>query len=75
MPRDRVPAGCCAACGKETITCFYNHFENAAEIIDSWEHRCTNCGGRETNAFRRAKDAALDVDPRKCPFCGRQAPA
>lgn len=77
MPHDRQPGGKCPKCASEQLVCFYNHFVRDELTIDSWEHKCPNCGFRETKAFRSdapAADAA-SVDPTVCPYCGRRPSA
>lgn len=75
MPRDTQLAGPCPKCGQGTVTCFHNRFEDDQKRIDSWEHRCADCGYRQTQAFRSDEaPAEPPADPRVCPYCGRQAP-
>jgi hypothetical protein len=72
MPRDRRILGDCPHCGQENYTCSYNHFQTEGLRIDSWEHKCPDCGHRETQAFRSdADDLADGFDPEVCPFCAR----
>ena len=49
-------------------------FEGPAERIDSWEHRCADCGYRETQAFRASEltPGPQAANPRICPFCRRE---
>ena len=68
MPRDRKEIGDCPKCQQGVVTCTYNCFVKD-ERIDSWEHRCGDCGYRETQAIRAAPDTP---GPTTCPFCGRQ---
>lgn len=73
MPRDVATAGACPKCGAAGLACGYNHFEKGELTIDSWEHRCPNCGHRETMAFRSDQPAAEQAaDPGVCPYCGRR---
>ena len=51
MPRDRQEIGQCTRCNPGTVTCSYNKFTNETREIHSWEHRCSDCGYRETTAF------------------------
>lgn len=79
MPRDIQTVGACAKCGAEAaVTCRYNHFERpeAQLVIDAWEHKCSNCGVRETTGYR-SDDPEEDRPeaPRKCPYCGRDGTA
>ncbi len=71
MPRDRQKAGPCPRCDADALTCTYNRFEDAAERIDAWEHRCLSCSFRETKALRGEEEGEREV----CPFCGRRAAA
>jgi hypothetical protein len=65
------PAGICDHCGGP-ITCRYNHFEKPGLMIDSWEHKCGDCGVRETKAFRaEGDDPQPPPESRTCPYCGR----
>jgi hypothetical protein len=72
MDRDRQMAGPCPKCVSGAVTCLHNHFETATRTIDSWEHRCGDCGYRVTQAFR-TDDSDFDptINPRVCPFCAR----
>ena len=73
MARDRIQAGTCAQCSSGTIVCTYNVFTNPQKRIDSWEHRCDNCGFRVTEAFRSDEPKTPPVaDPEVCPFCARR---
>lgn len=76
MARDQQTIGPCPRCSHGTLRCSYNLFSKDALTIQSWEHRCPECGHRETKAFRSdAADPQPTGDPTVCPFCGRQAPA
>ncbi|MEQ8788860.1 MAG: hypothetical protein RIC55_21290 [Pirellulaceae bacterium] len=75
MARDEVTIGGCPRCGNSAYACRYNFFESGDLQINSWEHRCPDCGHRETRAYRSddEDDAALEgVDPTECCFCGRR---
>ncbi len=75
MPRHQQPAGACPKCQTDAVVCTYNAFDKDGLHVDSWEHKCPNCGHRETRGFRSDDvDLAPDVDPRVCPYCGRTAP-
>jgi hypothetical protein len=66
----------CAKCQGQSVACRFNYFDRGDLQIHSWEHRCPDCGWRETKAFR--SDAPADAaagDPAVCPWCGRQATA
>jgi hypothetical protein len=67
-------AGNCSACGGP-VTCRYNHFEKPGLAIDSWEHKCSDCGKRETQAFRQEGESAAtsNLSNRTCPYCNRTA--
>ncbi len=75
MPRDRQPAGECPQCGANELECTYNHFESDELTIDSWEHKCPNCGFRDTKAYRSDDEPEDEVDaviaPHTCPYCER----
>lgn len=74
MTRNRQPAGECPKCHTPNLTCFYNHFDRGDLIVDSWEHRCTDCGYRITRGYR-SDDPPEDlegVDLATCPWCGRK---
>jgi DNA-directed RNA polymerase subunit RPC12/RpoP len=73
MARDRQTAGSCSQCDA-SVECSYNRFEKDELRIDSWEHKCADCGRRETKAFR-SDDSTLDSGTQTtvCPFCGRAA--
>ena len=84
MAREEITIGGCAKCSSDKLVCKYNRFESDELRIDSWEHKCPDCGHRETQAIRSddddedeeavASDAALGpVDPLICPYCGRTA--
>jgi hypothetical protein len=53
--------------------CTYNHFESKELTIDSWEHKCPDCGFRETTAFRSDEEDTKPeiIDPHICPYCTR----
>ncbi len=73
MSRDLQLIGDCPKCGGNDLACAYNHFESNELTIDCWEHKCPNCGFRETTAFRSDEEDAKpeDVDPHICPYCAR----
>ena len=73
MTRDQQAAGNCDKCGAE-VECTYNLFEKDELRIDSWDHKCRDCGQRKTQAYR-SDDSDLEVtlNPLECPFCGRTA--
>jgi len=74
MQRDIQTAGSCPECGADGVTCRYNHFENDDLRIDSWEHKCPNCGVRKTTAYRSDDETATPEsgDPQVCPYCNRR---
>ncbi len=73
MARDIQTVGDCPKCNAENLTCRYNHFESDELRIDSWEHKCADCGYRETTAYRSDDPEELQpVDAFSCPYCGRQ---
>lgn len=62
----------CPKCRKLAVACRFNYFDRSDLQIHSWEHRCADCGWRETQAFRSdSLEAARAVDPNRCPWCGR----
>lgn len=71
MARDRVAIGNCPHCGESTLECSHNRYQGEVRI-DTWEHRCQNCGRRETRAFRSDEPDQPD-DPLVCPWCGRRS--
>jgi hypothetical protein len=73
MPRDRRIIGECPHCGQASLACSYNLFQSAELRIDSWEHKCPDCGNRQTKAFRSDAEEPEGENPLLCPFCGRTA--
>ena len=74
MARDRQEAGTCIHCEEGTVLCTHNTFADESVKIDSWEHRCSDCGRRKTEAIRTGgEDDDPNLDPLICPFCGRKA--
>lgn len=57
------------------MTCQHNHFQNDELEIHSWEHKCPDCGFRQTQAFRSDdEDEPLNREVVSiCPYCQRQA--
>jgi ssDNA-binding Zn-finger/Zn-ribbon topoisomerase 1 len=80
MSRDILTIGGCPKCASDQLACRYNHFEKSDLKIISWEHKCPNCGHRETKAFRSDEEESDDEpddedwDPATCPYCARPAP-
>lgn len=76
MTRHEVGGKDCPHCSSQLLTCKYNLFQSGDLRIDSWEHKCPDCGSRQTQAFRSDDEDANDEghDPTVCPFCGRHAP-
>ena len=75
MSRERITIGGCPKCQSDLLTCQHNHFQNDELEIHSWEHKCPDCGFRQTEAFR-SDDEDEEFDPAaaaSCPFCGRTA--
>ncbi len=74
MPHDRQMIGNCPKCNGGNFACSYNHFEDDDLTIDSWEHKCPDCGFRETKAFRSDAEESIpdDLDVTVCPYCGRR---
>ena len=76
MARDRQTIGPCTHCSRGFVRCSHNLFVKDTLTIHSWEHLCSDCGHRVTEAFRSDQSAAEPTrDPTVCPFCGRQAAA
>ncbi|MDP7018451.1 MAG: hypothetical protein QGG36_21780 [Pirellulaceae bacterium] len=76
MPDIRDLDEVCSRCGGWASTCKYNHFHQGDLEIHSWEHKCPDCGNRQTTAFRSDSED-LDTSGRQqrvCPYCGRSAP-
>lgn len=74
MAKDIQPDGPCPKCGHGSLECKHNVFEDDEQHIDTWEHRCRECGYRDTRAFRVAEEEdPLEDDPLVCPMCGRRA--
>ena len=72
MSRDRITIGGCPKCGSPLLACQHNHFENEELEIHSWEHKCPDCGFRQTEAFRSDdEDEPLTSKAQQCPFCQR----
>lgn len=71
MARDRQSIGNCPNCDEATLECSHNRFVGEV-TIDTWEHRCQNCGKRETLAFR-SDDEDLPDNPMRCPWCQRDS--
>lgn len=72
--RDRSVGGACSRCDGAQLTCTYNFFDRNALVIHSWEHKCPDCGLRQTTAYR-SDDEELDmaaVNPAVCPYCSRE---
>ncbi|MCU0878412.1 MAG: hypothetical protein MUF06_11560 [Pirellulaceae bacterium] len=72
MPSNTKAAGQCPKCGGDALACRYNFFDRGDLQVYSWEHRCGNCGWRETKASRTDEPADKQLpEPNKCPMCGR----
>jgi ssDNA-binding Zn-finger/Zn-ribbon topoisomerase 1 len=76
MPHESQRIGDCPKCNGNDLACTYNRFERDGLTIDSWEHKCPDCGLRETTAHRSDEDEddvkKETVDPYVCPYCGRK---
>lgn len=73
MPGNCQSAGECPKCQGAAVACRYNFFDRGDLQVHSWEHKCPDCGWRETQAFR--SDDPLEKQagsPGVCPLCGRQ---
>ncbi|MGV3608181.1 MAG: hypothetical protein ACO1RA_17375 [Planctomycetaceae bacterium] len=73
MPTSTVPAGTCPHCNQEKLQCRHNYFDRGDLQIRSFEHRCANCGKRQTVAFRSDDPGpgGLASNGPNCPMCGR----
>lgn len=63
----------CSKCQGQQMTCKFNYFHQGDLEIHSWEHKCPDCGHRQTIAYR-SDDEDLDTpreDRSQCPYCGR----
>jgi len=75
MPANAQPAGECPKC-QGSVVCRYNFFDRGDLYVHSWEHRCGDCGWRETKAFRSDDPAEKQpAEPGVCPLCGRSGTA
>ncbi len=75
MSKDRQAIGSCPDCAGNNYSCTFNHFKRDHLTIDSWEHRCQDCGHRKTSAIRsddEIEEDSVAIDPTLCPFCWRQ---
>ncbi len=66
--------GSCPKCRAEKLACRYNFFDRGDLQIHAWEHRCPDCGWRETKASRSddPPEKLAGTNPAVCPFCARQ---
>lgn len=72
MPTTVTIAAECPKCHAAQLACRYNYFDRGDLQIHAWEHKCQDCGWRETKAFRSDEPApAADVSATQCPFCKR----
>jgi ssDNA-binding Zn-finger/Zn-ribbon topoisomerase 1 len=64
----------CPDCGAGNVHCRFNHFQRGALEIHAWEHKCLNCGLRETTAYRSDdEELTTPLDDRStCPYCDRR---
>ena len=63
----------CPKCESRSVSCRFNFFDRGDLQIHSWEHKCLNCGWRDTKAFRSDDPPeARSAEPAKCPFCARE---
>jgi len=71
--------GGCPKCQSGGVVCRFNYFDRGDLQIHSWEHKCPDCGWRETKAIRSDEPAvtpgSVPGDPGVCPLCGRQGDA
>ncbi len=73
MPSSTAPAGLpCPKCQGTSVACRYNFFDRGDLQVHSWEHKCPDCGWRETQASRSDDPAEKQLSqPNVCPMCGR----
>ena len=74
MSRNLKTVGACPNCNDGEVVCAYNFFDRDGLTIHSWEHKCGNCGLRETTAYRSDEvddETPADLDPAVCPYCQR----
>jgi hypothetical protein len=73
MPGNTQSAGECPKCQGAAVACRYNFFDRGDLQVHSWEHKCPDCGWRETKAFRSDEPSDQQAaDPGTCPLCGRR---
>jgi hypothetical protein len=62
----------CPKCGGANLVCRYNFFDRGDLQVHSWEHKCGNCGWRQTQAYRSDDPArSAEINPAVCPYCQR----
>ena len=72
MPTTVIIAAECPKCHVTQLACRYNYFDRGDLQIHAWEHKCQDCGWRETKAFRSDEPAPpTGQNAAQCPFCGR----
>lgn len=72
MPTTVTITGSCPKCQAQRLACRYNYFDRGDLQIHAWEHKCPDCGWRETKAFRSDDPSpTVEVNAAQCPFCGR----
>jgi len=59
MARDRQTIGPCPGGSPGTVSCKHNLFVKDTPTIHSWEHRCSDCSHRVTQAFRSHQSEAM----------------
>ena len=64
-------AGECPKCQAQALACRFNYFDRGDLQVHSWEHKCVDCGWRETKAFRSDAPDTSGANPATCPWCGR----
>jgi len=66
----------CPKCHTAGVACRYNFFDRGDLRVHSWEHKCPNCGWRETQASRSDDPPEKQrSEPAVCPMCGRSGAA
>ena len=72
MPSTQTIEVECPKCHAPRIACRYNYFDRGDLQIHAWEHKCPECGWRDTKAFRSDDPASsASVNASQCPLCGR----
>lgn len=73
MASSTEKAGKCEKCQTGDVMCRFNDFDRGDLRVMAWEHKCTDCGIRVTQAWRSDQPNAGDAPEGlpTCPWCGR----